>query len=186
MRPYLVHAALHQLAQIEIDAIRAYTQAIERCRDPELDRMLRDFREDHLRHIQDLSVEIRKTGGMPPAGLDLPGLGIEAFTATLALTGKGGALMATQGNEIVTNDAYASALARDLPDDVRAMVERNAEDEQRHLASIRGQLEAVFPAGPLLSGAATMQGWLTRSAVVAFQSFAAPVLLQDTAARDGP
>jgi hypothetical protein len=146
--------------------------------------MLTGFREDHLRHIQDLSVAIRKAGGVPPGGPDLPGLGIEAFTATLSLTGTGGALMAMQGNEIVTNDAYANALSRRLPDDIRSMVERNAEDEERHLASIRGQLEAIFPAGPLLSGAATMQGWLTRSAVVVFQSFAAPALLHGTAVQD--
>jgi rubrerythrin len=176
MRPYLVIAALHQLSQIEIDAIRAYTQAIERCRDQELARTLTEFRKDHLRHIQDLSVAMRKAGGLPPEGPDLPGLSIETMTAAYALTGSIGALMAMQGNEIVTNDAYAQALARHLPDDIRAMVERNAEDERRHLAAIRGELAASSPAGPLLSGAATMRGWLTRSAVVAFQAFAAPTI----------
>lgn len=69
--------------------------------------------------------------------------------------------MAMQSNEVVTNDAYCQALSRDVSGDIRALVERNFADEQRHLDTIRARLEGTVIAGPLLSEATMVQGWMT-------------------------
>jgi rubrerythrin len=158
-------STLQHLTQIDIDAIGAYTRAIEFCRNEKLARTLSAFRGDHERHVRDLSATIEKLGGAPPQAPDPSGLAIEGFTAALSSTGPAGTLMAMQSDEIVTNDAYAQALSRDLPSDLRALVERNLQDERRHLTTIRSWLEENMPAGQFLSEAATIQGWSTAAFV---------------------
>lgn len=152
---------LYHLAQIDIDAIGAYTRAIENCRDEGITRMLSRFRDDHRRHVHDLSGPIRRLGGTPPQAPDFSGAAIEGFTAMVSSTGWPGALMAMESNEVVTNDAYRQALCHDFPGNVRSVVQRNFADEQRHLDAIRARFEAAVPGGPMLSQAAIAQGWMT-------------------------
>ena len=151
--------ALQHLAQVDIDAIRAYTQAIDRCGDGALSAILSDFREDHRRHVADLSEAIRHLGGEPPVERDVAGFFIEGMTAVAASAGRIGALTVMESNEIVTNHAYDAALAAELPAEVRTLVERNRTDEQRHLAVIREELVSTVPGGQIMSAAATAHGW---------------------------
>lgn len=154
-------STLRHLAQVDIDAIRAYTQAIENCGDRELAATLSAFRGDHERHVRDLSPAIRRLGGTPPNSADVTGFGIAGFTAVMAGAGTTGALTVMESNEIVTNDAYRQALSRELPADIRGMVERNREDERRHLEAIRGRLEATGRSGRALARAASVHGGTT-------------------------
>lgn len=160
MNQAAIRETLIQLAQIDIDAIRAYTQAIHNCSDTELTRILAGFREDHDRHVLELSHAIRMLGGRPPQNADLSGFAIAGFTTIAANTGRIGTLMAMESNEIVTNDAYDRALFVDMDPQWRDLVERNAADEQRHLETLRQLLE-TNPAGRLLSQAAATQGAAT-------------------------
>lgn len=133
---------LYDLAQLDIDAARAYDQALENIDHPTVHSQISSFRADHLRHINDLSAVIRRLGEEPPSfSPDLKGFFIEGFTAIRSMTGTAGALKAMRGNELLTNRVYDKARAADLPADVKQLIERNFADEQRHLAYIEEAIE---------------------------------------------
>lgn len=128
---------LSSLMQLDIDAVHAYGQAIDNIKDPAIKNELSMFRDDHERHISDLSLAITNLGGKPPEhSRDFKGFLIEGFTALRSVTGTEGALKAMKGNEELTNKTYREALNLQLPPDARDIVERNYHDEQRHLAYI--------------------------------------------------
>lgn len=63
------------------------------------------------------------------------------------------ALRAMQGNEELTNSSYDKALELVWPSDLRAIIEKNRDDERRHLKFIQDSLrdrpwEAEHPAQP--------------------------------------
>jgi uncharacterized protein (TIGR02284 family) len=128
---------LESLMQLDFDAVQAYTQAIERIDHRAVREQLTAFRADHQRHIADLSECIRRFGGEPPERKrDFKGFLIEGFTAIRSMTGTEGALKAMQGNEETTNKHYREALDVAFPADVRALIERNYDDERRHLTYV--------------------------------------------------
>ena len=55
-------AALNDLLQLEHDALPAYTLAIAGLRDPTHRARLEAFRDDHRRHVRELSILIRQRG----------------------------------------------------------------------------------------------------------------------------
>src|SRR5262245_7936466 len=57
---------LVSLAQLDIDAVHAYTQAIDKIDVTEVKSQLTRFREDHHRHVRDFSPIIERLGGTPP------------------------------------------------------------------------------------------------------------------------
>lgn len=133
---------LYDLAQLDIDAARAYKQALDNIDHPTIHSQISSFKADHLRHIDDLSAIIRRMGGNPPDfSPDFKGFFIEGFTAIRSMTGTEGALKAMRGNEKLTNRAYEKALKWDMPADVRMIIEKNFSDEQRHLAYIEQAIE---------------------------------------------
>ncbi|MGE5476664.1 MAG: DUF2383 domain-containing protein [Bacteroidales bacterium] len=150
---------LEHLSRIDLDAVRAYTQAIDNVADDAIRDMLTAFRADHERHIENLSAELDKRGRQAPQTAHFSGFALAGFTGVAAGVAPAGALMAMQSNEVVTNQAYEMALAIDgLPDDLRQLLEANLADERRHLRTIRQWLRQSSPAGVMLSGSATAQG----------------------------
>lgn len=127
---------LNDLIHLDYDAIQAYKQAIDACEIPEIRSQLTAFMGDHERHVSDLSVVVRSLGDEPAEGRDVKGFFIEGFTAIMS-QGDRSALLAMRGNEELTTRRYDAARRADLPDDVRPLIERNYEDEARHLAWIR-------------------------------------------------
>lgn len=133
---------LISLVHLDIDAIHAYDQAIEKIEIQSIKNQLRIFREDHFRHANELSAEVKKMGGTPPEfKKDFKGFVLQGFTALRSVTGTEGALHAMETNEKLTNATYEKALSWDLPQGVRSIVERNREDERRHLEFIRRAIE---------------------------------------------
>jgi rubrerythrin len=133
--------ALQDLIHLDMDAIRAYDQAIEACEHETVAAQLREFRADHGRHVRDLSDELRKLGEDPDVRTDLKGFFIEKFTA-ITSRGTRSALMAMQGNERLTNAKYAAAEElQDLPESAKHVIRRNHQDEVRHLEWIRNALD---------------------------------------------
>ena len=129
---------LSELCQLDIDAVRAYRQAILAVDVPLVRERLESFQEDHERHVMDLSQVIRDFGEEPPADApDLKGFFLAGFTAVRSMTGTAGALKAMRGNEILTNKTYEEALAWDMPENIRELIERNFDDEVRHLSFIK-------------------------------------------------
>ncbi|MFN7147353.1 MAG: DUF2383 domain-containing protein [Myxococcota bacterium] len=139
---------LTNLVQIDIDAVIAYEQAIKGVSDTRMRRTLEGFRDDHQRHVDNLSEVVTRFGGKPPARTpDALGFKIAGFTEIRARAGEEAALMATRDNELLTNRAYEDALnSNDLPDDVLDLVRRNYADEKRHLAWCEEQIRALEPA----------------------------------------
>lgn len=133
---------LTKLAQLDIDAVEAYNQAIESIDNTKLHQAISRFRDDHIRHIDELSAAIHALGEEPPKRTqDIKGFLIEGFTAIRSATGLEGALKAMRTNEKLTNNAYEDALSWELPPDIKALIEKNRSDEKRHLDFIENALE---------------------------------------------
>ncbi|WP_437998193.1 helix-hairpin-helix domain-containing protein [Sorangium sp. So ce185] len=117
-------------------AAEAYRVAIGVCKTPEIKKQLEGFRADHERHEREL---LDALGASPPDQPDERGQCIRRYTE-LSAREERTALVAMRGNEELTNDAYASALASDLLDEVRRMVEANWQDERRHIRWINEEI----------------------------------------------
>lgn len=136
---------LSNLAQLDIDAVNAYETALKKIDDTDLHRKVDLFRQDHLRHVDDLNNLIVKLGGKPVEfSKDLKGYLIDGMTALRSVTGTKGAINAMETNEIITNKSYSESLKDDLDltDEMRTLLEKNYSDEQRHLAFIRETLKS--------------------------------------------
>lgn len=133
---------LNALIQLDYDAIQAYDRAIAKVDSEMIKRDLESFRRDHERHIIDLSECVRDIGGVPEElGRDFKGVLLEGLTALRSVTGTAGALKAMKTNEEITNRVYDEALGSiALPANIRRVVERNRDDERRHLAYIQRAL----------------------------------------------
>jgi uncharacterized protein (TIGR02284 family) len=133
---------LSELAQLDIDAVHAYDQAMEKVEHETVMEHLRQYREDHDRHVTELSALIRELGGEPPDhSPDFKGYFIEGFTSMRSVSGTEGALKATQTNEKLTNKKYDDARSLALDGQERDLIEKNFEDERRHLEYIEGALD---------------------------------------------
>lgn len=141
---------LTKLIKLDVDAVRAYQQALDNIDVPAIHTSLSQFRDDHQRHIAELSAAIRDLGEEPPSNApDIKGFFIEGFTAIRSLTGTEGALKAMRGNEKLTTSTYHDALSEDLPANIQALIRKNYADEQRHLQYIEHMLatKAWNPSG---------------------------------------
>lgn len=132
---------LESLFHLDVDAIHNYNRAIEAVNEETIRRDLSSFRDDHERHTRDLSAKIREIGGQTPEfSRDVKGLFLEGLTALQSLGGTEGALKAVRQGEKVTNSKYQDALQWDVGRDVKFIIERNYEDEKRHLVSVERML----------------------------------------------
>lgn len=136
---------LGNLAQLDIDASYAYTQALKNIEDKEIYNNIKDFRTDHEKHIQDLNKIMQFYGGTEyKKQRDLKGFLIEGFTLLRSSTGTIGALKAMETNEKITNKIYKDTLDKNyFPTDVRVIIEKNYNDEKRHLRYIRTLLKTL-------------------------------------------
>lgn len=136
-----IYEKLSSLIQLDIDAVNAYEQAIEKCDDTFVREQLEIFKIDHQRHIDELSAYLIDYDMEPPAQKpDLKGFIIEGFTALRSVTGTDGALKAMKSNEELTNKKYTEALQWELDLDAMDIVTRGYEDEKTHLSFIKEQL----------------------------------------------
>lgn len=134
---------LNDLIELDFDAVKAYEEAIDRVDDAEVRADLEAFEADHERHTVDLGAVVRDLGGSPATKGDLKGLLIEGLTKLRSVTGTVGALKAMRMNEQLTNRAYDKALDHALSPIARAVVERNRDDERRHLAAIEAHIDRL-------------------------------------------
>ena len=133
-------ATLNDLIQLDIDAVHAYSQAIDACKVAEVRDNLTAFKGDHQRHISELEGAVRALGGQPPTGKDIKGFVIEGFTA-IASQGDRSALLAMRGNEEITTRRYDAARRTNVAGDVLELIEKNYADEARHLDWIKQAID---------------------------------------------
>ena len=125
------------LCLLDMAAVEAYAIAVDACTTRETRETLESFRGDHERHVRELGAWLKANGCDPPGEMDASGETIRSYTE-LACEEERGAVLATMGNEELTNEAYASALTAEIPEDAREIVVRSFADERRHIAFLRG------------------------------------------------
>lgn len=136
------YSVLTNLMHVGSDAARAYAQAIDAIGAMAIRRRLEAFREDHERHLGLIEAEIRNLGMQPPPRMpERRGFLLTGYTAIFASMGIEPALRALRANETLTNHRYDEALAADLPDPVRQLIERNRLDGRRHLRFLDDVIE---------------------------------------------
>jgi uncharacterized protein (TIGR02284 family) len=125
---------LNSLIQMDIDAVHAYDQAIEKMSDMDRDirKDFKDFRDDHRGHVEKLSAVVRAQGGEPPSSPDFAGYLKEGWVALKSMTGTKGALEAMMANENKTNARYGEAVGWDVPEQVSRILKDNLAHEERH------------------------------------------------------
>ena len=134
---------LNDLMRLDVDAVHAYDEAIERIEDETVRTRLSEFRDDHQRHVDDLRSAISGMGGEPEeAKKDVKGHLIEGMTKLRSAMGDEQALRAMEQNEEITNRSYRDAMDWDVPSDIRDLLARNYADEQRHIAFIEERLSS--------------------------------------------
>jgi rubrerythrin len=134
---------LRSLAQLDADAVGAYDAAISRVDEPLIREKLNEFRIDHVRHLQDLNTFIQQFGGEPvELKPGLKGAAMKMATAASSMMGTHAALAAMLGNEEFANRAYEYALRFEWSAEVRGLIQKNREDERRHLAWIQDALKS--------------------------------------------
>lgn len=132
--------SLNDLIALDYDAVNAYESAIARINDASVQTRLREFKGDHEQHIRDLSGYVASYGKEPRRRPDTKGFFIQAFTAITSMMGDKAALTAMKSNEELTNRTYDKALEHEWPGPVRRILEKNRDDERRHLSFIEEQL----------------------------------------------
>ncbi len=135
---------LNSLIQLDIDAIYCYDEAIKHIDDRDIATTMEGYRSDHQQHVDALSSIVSSNGGTPPKrSPDMKGRLLQGMTALRSATGTEGALKAMEMNEKKTNEEYDKAQSWDVPPDVHAVLEKNLDDERRHLAYVQSQLHAL-------------------------------------------
>lgn len=149
-------AELIDLLQLEYDALPVYTLAISAVGRRELRDALTSFRDDHQRHIRDLSALLRDAGGVRVPLPHLPTGLLKLGVQVAALPGGDRAiLLAFKSNEWQSQAKYARHAARAHPAEVAEVLRRNAADEARHYAWACRTLDELGCGSRSFVGAAT-------------------------------
>lgn len=126
---------LCHLIELDYDAVAAYEAAETRLENQNLSKVLAGFRQDHLRHVKELSQVLKEHGETPPDEGDIKQLLTQGKVVIAELFGDKAILSAMKSNEEDTNTAYERANAfADLPASVKPILQHALEDERRHRA----------------------------------------------------
>jgi len=141
-----IHKKVNTLIQLDIDAVHAYEQAIQNIGIEEIRSRLTEYKDDHQRHVSELSSYVQSNGGgLPEFSPDFKGFLIQGFTALRSSTGTVGALKAMMMNEKLTNKKYSEATEWDIPSEAMSIIQKNYSDEQRHLEFVQQRLQELEP-----------------------------------------
>jgi len=126
-------AALNDILQLDHDAVHAYRAAIAHLDDEGDKEKLRAFLADHERHVSELSELIRGRGGSPMKLPHLPTGFVKLAVQQLGrMGGDRGILRAFVSNELQVRDKYRRHAERATDPEIRKVLQRGAEDEQKH------------------------------------------------------
>jgi rubrerythrin len=121
------------LARLDAEAAQAYGAAAESIELPDARGKLREFEQDHLRHVADLKAALERIGeGDLARSLEPQAPLLAAFSRMAAPLGPHAVLMTLLNNEQLTNVTYENALAYEWDEESELMLERNRADEERH------------------------------------------------------
>lgn len=124
---------LKDLVQLEHDAADAYEAAVDRLKDAGFRSQLTGFRQDHLRHIAELTALMADLGHEAPKEGDMKSLLAKGKVVLGGLMGDKAILQAMKTNEDDTNTAYDRAVKFEkAPPEIRLTFEKAQADERRH------------------------------------------------------
>jgi competence protein ComEA len=139
--------AVYAMVKLDHEAALSYETAAELVSDDPVREKLLAFAGDHHRHVRDLTAIIQARGGeMPQLDGDDVNSVFVGFASALGGLGDREALLALTGTEEYTNTTYMTALDLVTDREIRAVLERNFGDEQRHLAWLVEQRDKRQPA----------------------------------------
>lgn len=125
--------ALRNLLELDYDAVEAYDAAINRLENTTYIQKLSEFRDDHKRHIQELSNLLRSHNEETPEGPSMKQWLTKGKVVLANLVGDDTILGAMKTNEEDTNTAYERMAEReDQWDDAKAIIQRGLHDERKH------------------------------------------------------
>lgn len=139
-----IYALLVSLAELDYDAIEAYEAAIERVENASFRKQLAQFKDDHVRHTEELGRLLTEAGYEAPSEGNLKAVLTRGKVVIAGLTGDKAILLAMRTNEEDTNVAYERANKH--PEASGAILEilrKGLEDERRHRDWILQQLSRM-------------------------------------------
>lgn len=141
---------LTELAQLDIDAVAVYGEALGHVEEDEVKETLTDFRDEHQHHATLISEALVRLGGTAPKGsVDFVGWLAEVVTQMRSLGGTKGALHALKTAEQYHNKRYEDATTWEIDDqELEMAVLQFYREEQRHLAFVETQLDVLAGAKP--------------------------------------
>lgn len=134
--------ALKELIELEYAATDSYEAAIERLENPAYKAKLNEFKNDHMRHIKEISALLKQNNhGIPQSGV----LGKQLITigkVILAnMVGDNTILQAMKSNETDTNTAYERMNDhKDKWPEAKEFIKNGLQDEKRHKAWLENTL----------------------------------------------
>lgn len=136
---------LNDLLQLDHDAIGAYRIAIEKLENRDWAMQISGYLTDHERHVRELNEAIVGLGGTPMNEPHATGPFKQALQSLGAVGGDRGLLMAWRTNELQVRSKYDRYASKAVfwPDRVKALIDRNALDEERHYRWVVGVLEEL-------------------------------------------
>lgn len=128
--PKLIEDFIH----LERDAIAAYEATIDRLEDPAHKAKVEEFRQDHLRHLDELQALALRHGAEVPMEGDMKQVLTTGKVKMAGMMGGDGAVLrAMSSNETDTVTAYSNGCDNPVvPADARPVFERGLADERRH------------------------------------------------------
>lgn len=144
---------LHDLAQLDVDALGAYDVALAHISQPSVRERLEHFREEHLRHVVELNSFLRLMGA-PEVELrpDVKGAMMKGFTTVSSWMGTEATLLAMMGTEELTNRAYDAALRFTWDPDLHLFLVTGRQHELHHVNWIRDSARSRAGLGDSLLG----------------------------------
>ena len=124
---------LTDLIQLDHDAADAYQAAIDRIENGGFRSVLAAFKQDHLRHIEELGGFLTRMGKTPPHEGDIKSYLTQGKVVLGGLMGDKAILQAMKTNEDDTNTAYGRAVQHKQADaDLLSALQQALGDERRH------------------------------------------------------
>lgn len=135
---------VRDLILLENDAIAAYDSTIERLSDPDAISRIKEFRQDHLQHLDVLQEIAMQLGIDPPREGDMKQMLTTGKIMLANLSGDSAILKAMKTNEDDTVTAYERAEAHpDARSESKAFFGKALSDERRHRDWMQTMAETI-------------------------------------------
>jgi hypothetical protein len=99
---------------------------------------LQDFRSDHLRHVDGLNQLLKNRGADPLDTIVEPETSVLlSLVQVMTAIGSEATIASLVSSEQLTNSTYECSMALGFAKDVNSLLERNYDDEKRHLSTLQ-------------------------------------------------